>query len=127
MTARMPTFGSVTPILRIFDEAKAREFYVEFLGCKLEFEHRFGEKFPLYMGLSLSNCRLHLTEHYGDCCPGAHIRIETDAIDEFLATLRAKDYRYAKPGEPQTTPWKSRELTISDPFGNRLTFVQLAA
>jgi hypothetical protein len=25
-------FGKTTPILRIFDEAKAREFYVDFLG-----------------------------------------------------------------------------------------------
>ena len=26
------TFGNTTPILRMFDEAKAREFYVDFLG-----------------------------------------------------------------------------------------------
>ena len=26
------TLGPITPILRIFDEAKAREFYVGFLG-----------------------------------------------------------------------------------------------
>ena len=123
----MSAFGPVTPVLRIFDATKAREFYLEFLGCKLEFEHRFGENFPLYIGLSLSNCRLHLTEHHGDCCPGARIRIETDAIDEFAALLRAKDYRYAKVGEPESTPWGSRELSVSDPFGNRITFVQLNA
>ena len=28
----MPKLGTVTPILRIFDIAKAREFYVGFLG-----------------------------------------------------------------------------------------------
>ena len=34
-------FGKTTPILRIFDEAKAREFYVDFLGFKVDWEHRF--------------------------------------------------------------------------------------
>ena len=35
------TFGKATPILRIFDEAKAKEFYVAFLGFKVDWEHRF--------------------------------------------------------------------------------------
>ncbi len=87
------TLGPFTPILRIFDEHKAREFYVEFLGFKVEFEHRFGENFPLYLGLSLSNCRLHLTEHHGDACPGASVRIETDAIDVLADSLARQDYR----------------------------------
>jgi catechol 2,3-dioxygenase-like lactoylglutathione lyase family enzyme len=34
-------FGKTTPILRIFDEAKAKEFYVEFLGFRVDWEHRF--------------------------------------------------------------------------------------
>ena len=33
--------GVVTPILRIFDEAKAREFYVDFLGFTVDYERRF--------------------------------------------------------------------------------------
>jgi hypothetical protein len=33
--------GRVTPILRSFDEAKGREFYVDFLGFKVDWEHRF--------------------------------------------------------------------------------------
>ena len=32
-----------TPILRSFDEVKAREFYVSFLGFDVVFEHRFHE------------------------------------------------------------------------------------
>jgi catechol 2,3-dioxygenase-like lactoylglutathione lyase family enzyme len=41
-------FGRTTPILRIFDEAKAKEFYVDFLGFKVDWEHRFEETLPLY-------------------------------------------------------------------------------
>jgi catechol 2,3-dioxygenase-like lactoylglutathione lyase family enzyme len=29
------TFGKAIPILRIFDEARAREFYVDFLGFQV--------------------------------------------------------------------------------------------
>src|SRR5580765_7873563 len=68
--------GLVTPILRIFDEAKAREFYVEFLGFKVDWEHRFEPGLPLYMQVSKDDCVLHLSEHFGDGSPGAHIRIE---------------------------------------------------
>jgi catechol 2,3-dioxygenase-like lactoylglutathione lyase family enzyme len=59
-------FGSVTPVLRMFDVAKAREFYVDFLGFTVDFERRYEAGFPLYMGLSRGECRLHLSEHHGD-------------------------------------------------------------
>jgi catechol 2,3-dioxygenase-like lactoylglutathione lyase family enzyme len=36
----------------VFDETKAREFYVEFLGFKVDWEHRFEPGTPLYMQLS---------------------------------------------------------------------------
>ena len=120
----MPSFGPITPVLRIFDEPKAREFYIDFLGFTVVFEHRFGENFPLYMGLSLSDCTLHLSEHHGDACPGAQIRIRCDNIAQYLATLASKDYKFSKPGMPSATPWQTLEATIADPFGNRLTFVQ---
>ena len=64
------TMHSTTPVFRIFDEDKAREFYVEFLG------------------------------------------------DELLA----KGYKFARPGIDDT-PWGTREMSVRDPFGNRLTFV----
>jgi len=35
------------PIIRIFDEAKAKEFYLEFLGMSLDWEHRFEPGFPM--------------------------------------------------------------------------------
>jgi catechol 2,3-dioxygenase-like lactoylglutathione lyase family enzyme len=32
-------FKRVVPILRIFDVAKTREFYVDYLGFSVDFEH----------------------------------------------------------------------------------------
>jgi hypothetical protein len=48
----MPTLRKTTPILRSFDEAKAREFYLDFLGFQVVFEHRFEPGMPLYMGVA---------------------------------------------------------------------------
>jgi catechol 2,3-dioxygenase-like lactoylglutathione lyase family enzyme len=115
--------GRITPILRIFDENKAREFYVEFLGFKVDWEHRFEPDLPLYMQVSKDECILHLSGHFGDGSPGAHIRIEITTLDEFHQSLLAKRYKHARPGI-ENTPWKTREMTIADPFGNRLTFAE---
>ncbi len=115
------TLGQTTPLLRIFDEARAREFYLGFLGFSVVFEHRFEPGMPLYMGIVRDDCRLHLTEHHGDVCPGAGMRIETSDIDALHAELSAKAYKHARPNI-NAMPWGTRDMTLTDPFGNRLTF-----
>jgi catechol 2,3-dioxygenase-like lactoylglutathione lyase family enzyme len=114
-------FGKTTPILRIFDEARAREFYVGFLGFTVDWEHRFEPGLPLYLQVSRDGCVLHLSEHHGDCSPGAALRIETSELEGFHRELLAKTYAYARPGL-QEMPWGSTDMSIHDPFGNRLTF-----
>jgi catechol 2,3-dioxygenase-like lactoylglutathione lyase family enzyme len=122
----MPELKPPIPLLRIFDEPKAREFYVGFLGFEVEFEDRFGEDFPLYLSVRHGDCVLHLTEHHGDATPGAHVRIGVAGLDDYCGALRAAAYRNAKPGTPQATAWGTREIGLTDPFGNRLTFVETA-
>jgi len=114
------TLQAATPILRIFDEAKAREFYVDFLGFKVDWEHRFEPGLPLYLQVSRDGCLLHLSEHHGDGSPGATLRIPTDALEALRDELAAKRYKHARP-EIEQMPW-GRDLTVRDPFGNRLTF-----
>jgi uncharacterized glyoxalase superfamily protein PhnB len=114
-------FTRTTPILRIFDEAKAKEFYVAFLGFTVDWEHRFEDDLPRYLQISRDDCVLHLSEHHGDCSPGAAVRIATDELDAFHQQLLAARYKYARPGVEQT-PWSTREMSIADPFGDRLTF-----
>lgn len=110
-----------TPVLRMFDEAKAREFYVEFLGFTVEFEHRFEPGTPLYMAIALGDCRLHLSEHHGDASPGATVRIGVDELEDYHRQLVDKGYKYARPGLIDTE-YGTREITIADGFGNRLVF-----
>jgi len=45
-------FNRIAPLIRIFDENKAKEFYVEFLGFRIDFEHRDFDGAPLYMQVS---------------------------------------------------------------------------
>jgi catechol 2,3-dioxygenase-like lactoylglutathione lyase family enzyme len=109
------------PILRIFDLAKAREFYLEFLGFRLDWEHRFAPDLPVYMQVSRGALVLHLSEHHGDASPGAGVLVRTHGLDELHRELTARDYRHMRPGiEP--TPWGARLMEVVDPFGNRLRF-----
>ena len=114
------------PLLRIFDVAKARDFYVAFLGFKVDWEHRFEPDTPLYMQVSRGECVLHLTEHHGDCCPGATVFIRMTGIDAFHAELTGKKYRYARPGV-ELAPWNAKLMQVTDPFGNRLRFNEYLA
>src|SRR5437870_203158 len=115
-----PAILQTVRIFRIFDETKAREFYVGFLGFKVDWEHRFEPDLPLYMQISKDKCVIHLSEHHGDCCPGAAVRIETTELEVFHAELAAKQYKYYRP-EIKSMPW-GRDMSVKDPFGNRLTF-----
>ena len=116
------TLSVPTPILRIFDEEKAREFYVGFLGFSVDWEHRFDDAAPLYMQVSKDACVLHLSGHHGDATPGSALRIQVDDLDAMRDRLLAKNYKHARPGI-QVQPW-GRDMTIADPFGNRLTLFE---
>jgi len=120
----MPELKAAVPLLRIFDEGKAREFYLDLLGFEVDFEHRFGDDFPIYLSVSRDGCVLHLTEHHGDATPGAHVRIGVAGLDDYCRKLAASESRTTKPGTPGKTAWGTREICLSDPFGNRLTFVE---
>jgi len=109
------------PLLRIFDVGKARDFYLGFLGFQVDWEHRFHPGAPLYMQVSRGKCVLHLTEHHGDCCPGATVFVRVKGLEQFHAEVTARDYAYMRPGI-ELAPWNAKLMTVTDPFGNRLRF-----
>lgn len=114
--------NKTTPVFRVFDEQKTRQFYVDFLGFKVEWEHRFEDGLPLYMEVARDECTIHLSEHHGDCCPGAAVRIAAGDLTALHEELSKTAYKFARP-QIEDTPWGTRELSVKDPFGNRLTFV----
>lgn len=113
--------GPIVPILRIFDVAKAKEFYVDFLGFTWDWEHRFDDNAPVYAQISRAGTVIHLTEHHGDGAPGSAMMIETKGIEALHRELTEKKYRYARPGL-ENQPWGARTVSVADPFGNKLTF-----
>lgn len=114
-------FSDAIPILRIFSVEKAKEFYVDFLGFTIDWEHRFGDNFPLYAQVSRAGLRLHLSEHHGDASPGSTVFIWMRGIAAYHAELIAKDYRYYKPGLEDAV-WDAKLMQVGDPFGNKLRF-----
>ncbi|MFT3986712.1 glyoxalase superfamily protein [Aestuariivirga sp.] len=118
-------FERVVPIVRIFDVAKAHEFYLGFLGFKVDWEHRYGDNFPLYTQVSRGELKLHLSEHAGDATPGGNMCVYMKGIRAFQAELIAKNYRYMKPGLEEQEEMLVTEVT--DPFNNRIRFMESKA
>lgn len=119
---RPMTLSPAIPILRIFSVDKAREFYLDFLGFRLDWEHRFEPGAPWYAQVSRSGLKLHLSEHYGDATPGSTVFVPMEGIDTFNRELLDKAYPYARPGVEELD-W-GRQMQIADPFGNRLRFCE---
>jgi catechol 2,3-dioxygenase-like lactoylglutathione lyase family enzyme len=86
------------PILRIFDQARAYEFYRDFLGFDVVWEHRFEEHAPLYVEVALDGNRLHLSEHHGDASPGGAVIIEIDDARAFQRRLVEAQFGNLRPG-----------------------------
>ncbi|OON67128.1 glyoxalase superfamily protein [Hymenobacter sp. CRA2] len=119
----MPT---VVPVLRIFDYAKALEFYVDWLGFAVDWADQPANA-PAYVQVSRDNVVLNLSEHHGDCCPGARVRIvDVAGLAEYHRHLQQQEYRYNRPSlhAPDWNP-QALEMEVVDPFGNRLTFTEV--
>lgn len=116
------SFTAPVPILRIFDEARAREFYAGWLGMTIDWEHRFHDGAPLYAQVSLGAIKLHLSEHSGDASPGANAVVYMKGVEAWQQALIAKPYKYNRPGI-QHQDW-GIECEVIDPFGNRIRFLE---
>ncbi|CAN5338394.1 glyoxalase superfamily protein [soil metagenome] len=109
---------TVKPILRIFDYKKAIEFYIDWLGFKIDWEHTFEDNFPVYLQISLGDLVIHLSEHHGDCSPGSRIHIENfKGLKDNHQKITARDYKYNKPGIDKAF-WDSNitVMEVIDPF-----------
>ena len=111
------------PILRIFDQQKAEEFYLGFLGMKLDWMHRFDADSPIYMQVSTDELIFHLSEHSGDCTPGSKVFVAVDDIDRLYAEITKRPYKYNRPSL-EIAAWGDRCFTVIDPFSNKILFNQ---
>lgn len=116
----------VAPVLRILDVALARGFYLDYLGCAVDWEYRFDDTAPLYMQVSRGGLLLHLSEHHGDATPGATVFVRVADLRAFHRELEA---RHGADRHPviEDMPWGSIGMEVLDPFGNRIRFDQAVA
>lgn len=118
-----PAESPAVPILRIFDRDKAVEFYVDYLGFHLDWEHGgHADHSPLYAQVSRGGAVLHLSEHHGDASPGGAALIPVTGVDDLHDELHSRSYDYAHPGI-RDEDW-GRVMVVIDPFNNRLVFHQ---
>jgi catechol 2,3-dioxygenase-like lactoylglutathione lyase family enzyme len=99
----------IVPILKVTDADRAVEWYSR-LGFSKEFEHRYSEEFPGYIGMARNGMLLHLSEHVGDATPDSLIYLFVDDVDA-LATEFGADV---------TDEAWARQIQLTDPDGNRV-------
>lgn len=108
------------PTFRILNYEKAIKFYIDFLGFKVDWEHRFGPAEPIYMQISNNGLVMHLSENKRFHAK-AVVFIETRGIKAFHKVLVDKATIITLP-EVVRTNWKTLQLELVDPFGNLLRF-----
>jgi catechol 2,3-dioxygenase-like lactoylglutathione lyase family enzyme len=114
---------SIIPILRMFDLAATRRFYIDYLGFSVVSQVGDAAETPAYWIVALGSVRLHLSTHHGDGTPGTAVLVVTGELESLHATLRTKGYPFMNPGiEP--APGGGREMIVIDPSSNTLRFYE---
>ena len=111
---------SVIPQLRITDADTSLRFYVDGLGFTVDWEHRFGPGYPLFVQLTRQDQTIFLTQHAGDCQVGGAVYFKVASADACWAAFAACGNHATNP--LACTPWGTREFVLTDPDGNRLRF-----
>jgi len=114
---------AIIPVLRVFDYDKIIEFYVKWMDFSVEWEYR-PEDAPFYMQISLRGSLINLSQHHGDCIPGARIIIsDFEGLEAYHRSLLEKQYRFMRPGLVRLE-WDRNTLAMSviDPFYNTIEF-----
>jgi len=116
---------AVRPVLRFFDEAVTKAFYVDWLGFSVDWEDA-AEGGPRYLQVSRADLVLHLSSHHGDGTPGAVVLVEVTGVRELHAELQAKGYRFMNPGIGDGPAPGMISTEVIDPASNRLRFFERA-
>jgi hypothetical protein len=111
------------PVLRMFDEAKAKAFYLDYLGFEVDWECRFTPTAPLYMQIRLGGALIHLNGHADEDAPISQVNIPVFGLQNYCDYLIAKGAEYPKPSvvDPRFQG-RNTDMNIDDPFGNGLVF-----
>jgi hypothetical protein len=115
---------NVTPVLRIFDVPLAKSFYVDYLGCTIDWEQGDPPDSPAYLQVSRDPLVLHLSTHHGDGSPGGLVLIEVRDLRALHKELRRKRYRFMNPGLDPGPGENMLSTELIDPFANLIRFFE---
>jgi ribosomal-protein-alanine N-acetyltransferase len=105
----------------MFDVAATRRFYLDYLGCDLDWQEGEGDR-PVFLQVSRGSLLLNLSSHHGDGTPGTVVLVMTDDLAALHAELHQKDYPFLNPGmEPHGL---GVEMALLDPASNQIRFFQ---
>ena len=131
----MPT--SVVPIFRIFDYEKAVEFYVTWLGFKIDWEHKFDEESPLYIQVSRDGmfciCQsITVTVHRVPklTLPLMMFEVITKRSKKRSTNFAIRDWKWRRACMPKcrysgTQAWNAPCFEVMDRFGNKLLITEV--
>lgn len=108
------------PTFRILDYQEAIDFYIQGLGFRIDWEHRFGSNEPVYMQISRNGLTLHLSENKR-FQTGVIVFVESKNLNELYSDLNGSQNKIALT-KPERTHWQTIQIEIEDPFGNVLRF-----
>ena len=58
--------------------------------------------------------------------PGSTAYVRMRGVRDYHAEISARGYGYLRPGV-ESRDWTEAEMTVTDPFGNRIRFGEMAA
>jgi uncharacterized glyoxalase superfamily protein PhnB len=106
------------PVIPVADAREAIAFYRDRLGFQVAFEAG-----PDYGGVARDAALVHLDGVANGGAGTVTCRIETDAVDDLFAELEPRGV--IDPAEPiRDTPFGTRQFSVLDCCGNRITFVR---
>jgi hypothetical protein len=98
----------------MLDEAKAKAFYLGYLGFEVDWESRFNPTAPLYMQIHLGEAIIHLNGHAGENAPASQVNIPVVGLEQYCQYLIAKGADYPKPSVVDGMPIVSRSRLVID-------------
>ena len=112
---------TVVPALRITNYERSRKFYIEGLGFKVNWEHRFAPHLPVFMEVERDGLQFYLTEHAGDCQVGGLIHLYVPDVDTWHVELKGRGVPLHR--RPANTLPGLRDMTVVDPDGNQIRLI----
>ena len=116
-------FGHAVPVLRMLDVPTTHEFYLDYLGFTVEWEHRFAPGMPLYTRIHRDHLVIDLSEHAGDGTPGSGIWVPVTDLHALHHELSTKNRPGRQPTIDDHAPG-GPTMALMDPSTNVIRFCQ---